>query len=131
MSTRMHEVVTRRGAPAVSVLMAGVYLVTAWIGGHLLVGLMMSGLMLAFAIALIVAGARSETMRGIIEAGDERFSEINTRATATTGLVLVVAVLVGGVVRIAEGHSGAPYSYLAALGGFAYVAAVAWENQHR
>jgi hypothetical protein len=129
MSTNVRKTMGRWSVPATSVAIGLIYLVTAWLGGHAVTGLAMLAVMVAFALALVLARTRSETMRGIIESGDERFSGINTRATAAAGMIVIVAVLVAAAVQIGRGHSGAPYSYLAALGGLTYLAALAWENQ--
>jgi hypothetical protein len=112
-----------------SVLIGVVYFATAWIGGHLALAIGMLAVMIGFAFVLVVVRSRSELLRGIIDSGDERFAGISMRATAAAGSMLIVAVLLAGVVQIARGHSGAPYSYLAALGGLGYLAALAWENR--
>jgi hypothetical protein len=38
--------------------------------------------------------------------------------------VVIAAVIVGFVVELAHGHDGNPYSWLGALGGVAYLAAL-------
>ena len=48
------------------------------------------------------------------------------RATAITGLALLVALIVAWLVAIARGQSGSPYDWLLAIGGLAYLLAVAW-----
>jgi hypothetical protein len=40
-------------------------------------------------------------------------------------MVLIVAVIVAFLVEIARGHDGSPYTWLGALAGVAYLAAVA------
>jgi len=99
-------------------------LLAGWLGGQLVSGLIGLAIMVAF--GLFVAGAgRSETIRGLRGDGrDERFAQIDLRATAATGLVLVTAVIVAFLVEIAHGHSGNPYTWLGALGGLTYVLAV-------
>lgn len=39
-------------------------------------------------------------------------------------MVLIVAVIVGFMVEIARGQTGSPYSWLGALAGLTYIAAV-------
>jgi hypothetical protein len=42
------------------------------------------------------------------------------------GLALLVALIVAWLVAIARGQSGSPYDWLLAIGGLAYLLAVAW-----
>ena len=80
----------------------------------------------AFGLFFLLAG-RSETIRGLRGDGrDERFAQIDLRATAMAGLALLVALLVAWLVAIARGRSGSPYDWLLAIGGLAYLLAVAW-----
>ena len=77
--------------------------------------------------ALVLFGGRSETIRGLRGDGrDERFRQIDVNATAVAGVAVVCAVIVAFVVEIARGHSGSPYTWLGAIGGGAYLIAVAW-----
>jgi len=101
-------------------------LLTGWLGGQLVSGLI--GLVVIAAFGLFVAAAgRSETIRGLRGDGrDERFAQIDLRATALTGLVLIAAVTVAFLVEIARGHDGAPYTWLGALAGLTYILAVAY-----
>jgi hypothetical protein len=57
---------------------------------------------------------------------DIRFGQIDLRATAFTGRVLVLAVIVAWLVETGRGQSGQPYTWLGVLGGLAYLAAVAF-----
>jgi len=59
-------------------------------------------------------------MRG--DGRDERWAMIDTRATALAGLVVITAIIIGFFVEIAHGRSGAPYTWLGALAGIAYLA---------
>jgi len=80
---------------------------------------------MAFAGAVFLFGGRSETIRGLRGDGrDERFQRMDIHATAFAGTVVIVAVLVGFVVELAHGHNGNPYTWLAAIGGVAYMAAL-------
>ena len=75
---------------------------------------------------LSLAGGRSETVRGLRGDGrDERFAMIDLKATAAAGFALVLAVIVAFLVSVAQGHNGAPYSWLGAIAGLSYVIAVA------
>ncbi|MDR2987276.1 MAG: DUF3796 domain-containing protein [Nocardiopsaceae bacterium] len=81
--------------------------------------------MAAFGLVFVVGG-RSETIRGLRGDGrDERFAQIDLRATAFSGLAVIVTLIVAWLVQIASGHSGNPYGWLLAIGGLAYLLAVA------
>ena len=56
----------------------------------------------------------------------QRFAQIDLQATAVAGLVLIVALIVAWLVATARGQSGSPYDWLLAVGGLAYVLAVAY-----
>jgi hypothetical protein len=110
--------------PALCLVLGGCALLAGWLGGQLTAGL--AGLVIMVAFGLFVAGAgRSETIRGLRGDGrDERFAQIDLRATAITGLVLITTVTVAFFVEVARGHSGNPYMWLGALAGLTYVLAV-------
>jgi len=112
--------------PATCLVLGGFVLLAAWLGGQLAIGLIGLGIMAAFGLFVAAAG-RSETVRGLRGDGrDERFAQIDLRATAISGLVLITAVIVAFLVEVARGHSGAPYTWLGALAGLTYVLAVAY-----
>ncbi len=104
---------------------AGVlFLGASWRGGHPSLGVVLLAIMVVFSGVLVVAGRRSETVRGLLDHRDERLSAMDLRATAASGLVLILMVIGGAVVELARGHSGAPYTWLAAIAGLAYLVAV-------
>ena len=80
--------------------------------------------MVVFTGALVLAGRRSETVRGLLDHRDERISAIDLRATAVTALAMIAVILIGFAVSIARGGSGWPYDMIGFVGGLAYVAAV-------
>jgi hypothetical protein len=95
-----------------------------WIGGHPGGGLASLGIMTAFG-AIVLFGGRSETIRGLRGDGrDERFSQIDIRATAFAGTAVIIAIIVAFVVELARGNSGAPYDWLGAVAGVAYLIAL-------
>jgi hypothetical protein len=104
----------------------GVVMFTAqWIGGNPITGLGSLALMTVFG-ALILLGGRSETVRGLRGDGrDERFRQIDIHATAIAGSAVIGAIIVGFVVEVARGHDGSPFAWLGAIGGVAYLVAVA------
>ncbi|MGO8872746.1 MAG: hypothetical protein ACLQPH_15340 [Acidimicrobiales bacterium] len=82
--------------------------------------------MAVFSTLAVVLGRRSETIKGLLDRRDERIAGIGLQATASTALAMIVAVLVGYVVDVANGGSGGPDDWIAAVGGLAYIAAVIW-----
>ena len=87
-------------------------------------GLESLGIMTALG-ALILFGGRSETIRGLRGDGrDERFRKIDSHPTALSGLAMGLAVIVGSLVELAQGHGPSVYGRLAAIGGVAYLTAI-------
>lgn len=111
--------------PLFCLVMGAAILAASWLGGHPGVGVFALALMAAFGLFLLLAGRRSETVRGLTTGRDERFAQIDLRATALAGLVLMVTLIVAWLVQMAHGHSGAPYDWLLAVTGLAYILAVA------
>jgi hypothetical protein len=110
--------------PVFSVAMGAVMLAAMWIGGHPRDGLGALGLMTGLGLVFLLGG-RSETIRGLRGDGrDERFALIDLKATAFAGLAIIVAVIAGFLIEIARGHSGAPFDWLGAIGGFSYALAI-------
>ena len=104
--------------PGLCLVIGAAYLVAAGIGHRLELGFEMFGVMVVFAIALVV-GRRSETVRGFTQADarDERFAALDLRATAATGTVVVIAILIAFMIALARGDSGEPYIWLGSLAG--------------
>jgi hypothetical protein len=108
------------------VALGGVVLMASWLGGQLVSGLIGLGVMMCFGLFVTLAG-RSETIRGLRGDGrDERFALIDIKATAITGHVLIIAVVIGFLVEVARGHSGSPFTWLGAIAGLTYVLAIAY-----
>jgi hypothetical protein len=115
---------TRWFLPLFAVFLGVVMLAAQWIGGDPTGGLVSLAILVAFG-ALILVGGRSETIRGLRGDGrDERFRQIDIYATAIAGIAVITAIIVGFVVDVARGNDGAPYAWLGAIGGLAYLAAV-------
>ena len=112
--------------PAFCLGLGVVVLAASWLGGQLGTGIFALVVMTAFGLAIVLVTRRSETLRGLTTDRDERFVQIDLKATAAAGLVLLLTLIVAWLVQIARGHSGQPYDWLAAIGGLAYVAAVAF-----
>ncbi len=93
-------------------------------GGHVGLGLVSLAIMVAFGGAILLGG-RSETVRGLRGDGrDERFAALDLKATAFAGTALIVALIVAFLVEVANGHDGAPYDWLGAVAGVAYLVAI-------
>jgi hypothetical protein len=111
--------------PLFAVALGLVMLAALWIGGDTTGGLISLGIMAAFGLAILVVGSWSETIRGLRGDGrDERFRQLDITATAIAGTAVISAIIVGFAVDVARGGSGEPYTWLGAIAGIAYAAAV-------
>jgi hypothetical protein len=96
------------------------------IGGDVVSGIIGFGVMALLALGVALGGPHSETIDGLSgPRRDERWAMIDLRATAFAGMVVLVAVIGGWLYEVANGEDGNPYGLLAALGGIAYLGAVA------
>jgi len=112
--------------PAFSLVLGLVMLAVSWLGGSPGQGVISLAVLAAFGLIILLAG-RSETVRELRGDGrDERFAQIDLQATALSGLAVIVALIVAWLVATARGQSGSPYDWLLAIGGLAYLLAVAW-----
>jgi hypothetical protein len=111
--------------PGFAAVLGVMVFVALWIGGDPVGGIYSGVVLLAFGLIVLVAGTRSETMRALRGDGrDERFRTIDIHATAFTGTVLILALLVLWVIEIVQGKDGNPYGALSALAGLSYIAAL-------
>jgi drug/metabolite transporter (DMT)-like permease len=111
--------------PAFALALGVVVFVAQWIGGDPKGGVVSFAILAGFG-GLLLLGGRSETIRGLRGDGrDERFRQIDIHATAVSGLVTITAIIVAFIVELARGHDGRPYTWLGAIAGIAYLAAVA------
>jgi hypothetical protein len=95
-----------------------------WKGGDLQTGLSSLALFVAIA-AVLFWGGRSETIRMIRGDGrDERWARIDVAATAISGFVVLMAIIVACGWEWAHGRDGSPYVALGALGGVTYIASL-------
>ena len=82
--------------------------------------------MVAVGLIFLIGGRRSETLAGLGGPGrDERWEMIDLRATAFAGGVVIFAVIAGFLIEVARGGDASPYALIGALGGVAYVLAIA------
>ena len=94
--------------PAVAVTIGVVYLVAGTLGGDTGFAVFGFALMLGIAVVLLLGGRFSETIAGLLDRRDERINALDGRATSFAGMAVMVAVLIGFVVEIAQGADGAP-----------------------
>lgn len=121
---------TKRGirwvVPATAIVIGVGYLIAGIAGDQLWFGVFGLVLMLVVAGAFAMAGRFSETVAGLADRSDERINQIDQRATAVAGGVVLIAVIVMFMVNIARGQDGSPYYQLGALGGVSYVIALGY-----
>jgi hypothetical protein len=110
--------------PLFALFLGGLMFAAQAIGGHPGAGLVSFGV-LALTGGLVLFGGRSETIRGLRgDMRDERFQRIDIHATAFAGTVVITAIIVAFLVEVARGHNGNPYTWLGAVAGLSYLAAV-------
>ena len=112
--------------PLICLALGVVVFAVSWLGGQFGAGLISLAVLAAFGLVLLLLTGRSETVRGLTVGRDERFAQLDLRATALAGLVVVLAALVAWLVATARGQSGSPYGWFLAIWGLAYLIAFAF-----
>jgi hypothetical protein len=112
--------------PGFAVAAGIAYLIAGIVGDEIGFGIFGFALMLTVAVGVLAVRHRSETVQGLLDRRDERIVQIDLRATAFAGSVVIAAVLIGFIVEIARGNDGSPFAALGAIGGVAYLASVIW-----
>ena len=112
--------------PLFSLGLGIVVFVVSWVGGQFGAGLGSLAILAAFGLLILLLTGRSETVRGLTVARDERFAQIDQRATAAAGLVVLVTLIVAWLVATARGQNGHPYDWLLAISGLSYLLAIAF-----
>jgi hypothetical protein len=117
---------TRWFMPSFTVFLGLLMLGAFWIGDNLTEGLLAFAVMACVAALFGFGARRSETLAGLGgPARDERWAQIDVHATALAGIVVILVIIGAFLVEVAQGHDGSPYSALGAIGGVAYILAVA------
>jgi hypothetical protein len=112
--------------PLFSLVLGALMFAALALGGHPGDGLKAFGVMAAVA-ALFLFGGRSDTLRGLAGPGrDERWAMIDLRAGAFAGLVVITVLIGSWLWELAHGNDGSPYGQVMAVGGLAYIAAIAF-----
>jgi hypothetical protein len=126
------QITKSRWLTPVTTAVLGVGMLVAFVlGGRTTDGIIVFGVSLGLA-TLFAMNAGGETLRGLAGAErDERFWQMDIFATAVAGIAVITAALIGFAVAVARGHSGAPYDWLAAVGGIAYILGVVLYKQRR
>ncbi|WP_280892228.1 hypothetical protein [Streptomyces sp. LBL] len=96
-------------------------LVTASVGGHVGVGLVVFDVMALCSLTLLVLAHRSEGYREAVAHPDERSHSINLRALAGVGVILTVGNLSAFIGELASGRSGNPYYWMVMVAAIAYI----------
>ena len=91
-----------------------VVLVASWLGGQLGAGVYGLAVLAIFGLVLLLLTGRSETIRGLTTGRDERFAQIDLKATAAAGLALIITVIVAWLVETAPVLARTPASGAAA-----------------
>jgi hypothetical protein len=112
--------------PLFSLGLGIVVFVVSWVGGQFGAGLGSLATLAAFGLLILLLTGRSETVRGLTVRRDERFVQIDQRATAVAGLVVLVTLIVAWLVATARGQNGHPYDWLLAISGLSYLLAIAF-----
>jgi hypothetical protein len=112
--------------PAICLGLGIVMFAVSWLGGSLGAGIISLAILGGFGLVLLLLTNRSETVRGLTVGRDERFAQLDLRATALAGMVVLLAALVAWLVATARGQSGSPYGWLLTIGGLAYLFAFAF-----
>ena len=107
---------------AVLVVGGGALTVATWSHGDHGVAVATGAFYAVAATATFVWAGGSGDVAAIMRAGgDERQRAIDVEATAVTGLVLIVAIVVGGVVELFRTGNLGQYGLMGALAGTTYV----------
>jgi len=112
--------------PAILLGLGIVIFAVSWLGGQFRGGLISLAITAAVALVFLLLTSRSETVRGLTVGRDERFAQLDLRATALAGLVVLLATVVAWLVAVAHRQNGHPYDWLVATFGLAYLLAFAF-----
>ena len=116
---------SRWWAPVYSLGLGALVFAAFAIGGNSGDGARAFALFTVIAAVFYFGGRRSETIGGLGGTGrDERWAAIDLRATAFSGLVVLLAAMGAWLYELAEGHDGSPYGQLLGVGGIAYIVAI-------
>ena len=130
---KMHTRTGHRGLTAGVLVVAGVALTAAtWShGDHGLAIAIGAFYAVAATVGYLWAGGSGDVAAILRAGGDERQRSIDVEATALTGLVLVVVIVVGGVVEAVRTGSLGVFGLLGAVAGTTYAVSLAVLRRRR
>jgi hypothetical protein len=112
----------RRGATAgVLVIGGGGVAIATWVSGEhgLAIGLV-AIYALSAVIAYVWSGGKGDVAAILRVGGDERQRGMDRDATAITGLVVVLAAIIGAIIQTARSADPGAYGVICAVGGITY-----------
>ena len=117
---------------AVLVVAGGALTAGAWShGDHGLAVATAAFYAVAATVSFVWAGGAGDVAAIMRAGGDERQRAIDVEATAVTGLVLIVAIVVGGVVELFRTGNLGQYGVMGALAGTTYAVSLAVLRRRR
>jgi hypothetical protein len=118
---------SRWWAPLYSLALGALVFAALALGGNAGYGAKAFALFVVAAAAFYFGSPRSETLAGLGGAGrDERWAAIDVRASAFGGMVVILTAAGAWLYELADGRDGSPYGQLLAVGGIAYILAIAF-----
>lgn len=125
----MSMTIRRWAVPAFSVAIGAVMFAVGVVADQLGLGLAMFGIMLGYAVVLVVF-RRSEPIALLSEEStDERRRLIQLKAGYFSLNVVVALVLGGFLVDLLRGGDGGPWALIAAVGAVSFVAALIFHSR--
>ena len=118
---------SRLWAPLYSLTIGALVFAAFAIGGNRGDGAKAFGLFVVVGALFYFGSPRSETLSGLDGTSqDERWAAIDLRASAFGGFAVIIATMGAWLYELADGRDGSPYGQLLAVGGVAYIVAVAF-----
>jgi hypothetical protein len=118
---------SRLWAPLYSLGLGAIVFAAFAIGGNAADGAKAFTLFVIVAAGFWFGASRSDTLGRLGGTGrDERWAAIDLRASAFGGFVVILAAAGAWLYELAQGDDGDPYGRLLAVGGVAYIAAIAF-----
>lgn len=111
----------RSASAAVLVVGGGALAAAMWVAGDhgLAIGLL-AFYAVAAGLAYLWAGGSGDVAAVLRAGGDERQRGLDRDATAITGLVMVLAAIIGAIIQTARSADPGAYGLMCAIGGITY-----------